>query len=277
MRVLRFIASVGAVVLASVLGVQPAFAAAPGNDTIGGATAAALGFSQVIDTTEATTDGDDAQLNATCGAPATDASVWYTVNLAADAAVVVDVSASDYSAGVLVGVGTPGALEIVACGPGTVAFSAAANTTYYVLAIDDQQDGSGNGGALHISFNAAPPPPTLSVTVEPRGTFNSKTGVATLYGTYTCTNAAFIDIFGDVTQSVGRVATIRGSFEIFDVGTCDGSSQQWSADVFPESGTFAGGKSLTVAFSFACGVLECADGYTEQTVHLSGGGRKSRP
>ena len=77
----------------------PALAAAPGNDTFGGATQAALGFSQQLDTTEATTDADDAQLNASCGAPATDASVWYSFT-GSDAGVVVDVSQSDYSAGV---------------------------------------------------------------------------------------------------------------------------------------------------------------------------------
>lgn len=236
-------------VAASALGVQPAFAAVPGNDTIGGATTASIGFSQVLDTTEATTDAD-AQINASCGAPATDASVWYTINLAADGGVVVDVSASDYSAGVLVGVGTPGALDTVACGPGTVGFFATAGTTYYVLAIDDQGDGTGNGGALNISFNAAPPPPTVDVTVAPRGTFSSRTVVASLHGTYTCTDADFIDIAGSVAQSVGRIGTIRGSFEILDAGTCDGSSRQWSAAVFPDSGKFAGGKALTVAFSF---------------------------
>ena len=116
MRLLRPFVCAAALVAASAFGVQPAFAAAPPNDTIEGATAASLGFSEVIDTTEATTDADDAQLNETCGAPATDASVWYTITLAADSGVVVDVSASDYPAGVLVGVGSPGALETVACG-----------------------------------------------------------------------------------------------------------------------------------------------------------------
>ena len=218
MRLLRTFVCAAALVAASALGVQPAFAAAPANDTIGGATTASLGFSQVLDTTEATTDADDAQLNESCGAPATDASVWYTITLAADGGVIVDVSASDYPAGVLVGVGTPGALETVACGPGAVVFSAAAGTTYYVLAIDDQSDGAGNGGALNISFNEPPPPPTLDVNVAPRGTFNSQTGVVTIHGTYTCTDADFIDIFGNVAQPVGRIATIRGSFELLRRG-----------------------------------------------------------
>ena len=68
-----------------------ALAAAPSNDTFGGATTATIGFSQVLDTTQATTDSDDAQLNASCGAPATDASVWYSL-AGTDAGVVVDVS-----------------------------------------------------------------------------------------------------------------------------------------------------------------------------------------
>jgi hypothetical protein len=273
MRILRSIASIAALVAASTLATQPAFAAAPSNDTIGGATAVVLGFHEILDTTEATTDADDAQLNTDCGAPATDASVWYTISLAADSGVVVDVSASDYSAGVLVGVGSPGALELVTCGPGTVGFFAAAGTTYYVLAIDDQQDGGGNGGMLDISFNAAPPTPTVDVTVAPQGTFDARTGTATLHGTFTCTDADFIDIFGDVTQTVGRVSTVHGSFEFLEEGACDGASHAWTAVVSPDNGKFAGGKALTVAFSFACGAFECAEGFTEQTVRLTGGGR----
>ena len=84
---------------------------------------------------------DDAQQNVSCGAPATDASVWYVLE-GTDEGVVVDVSQSDYSAGVLVGVGTQGNLETVTCGSGAAAFFAAAGTTYYVLAIDDQEDGA---------------------------------------------------------------------------------------------------------------------------------------
>lgn len=273
MRASRSITGAALLVAALSIGASPAVAAPPGNDTIAGATPVSLGFSAASDTTEATTDAVDAQLNESCGAPATDASVWYSLTLPADSGVIVDVSASEYSAGVLVGVGTPGALSTVACGPGTVAFSAAAGTTYYVLAIDDQGDGSGNGGTLNISFSAAPPPPTLSVTVDRKGSFNSKTGVATLRGSFTCTDAEVIQIFGDVSQSVGRIATIRGSFGFFESGTCDGTSHRWTADVAPDSGKFRGGKTLTVTFSFGCGIFECADGFLEQTVQLSGGAK----
>jgi len=248
---------------------QGALAAPPLNDTFANATAATIGFAEVLDTTEATTDSDDAQLNVLCGAPATDASVWYVLQ-GSDQGVVVDVSQSDYSAGVLVGVGSQGNLQLVTCGPGAVGFFAAAGTTYYVLAMDDQLDGGGNGGLLSISFNEAPPPPTVDVTVNPVGKVNARTGVATISGTYTCTNGDFIEMFGDARQGVGRF-TIVGSFSFFDSGTCDGAHHSWSADVFPQNGKFAGGKTTTVTFAFACGPFECASGFVEQTVRLRGG------
>lgn len=246
-----------------------ALAAAPSNDTFGGATTVTLGFSELLDTTEATTDADDAQLNDSCGAPATDASVWYAFTLAGDAGVVVDVSQSDYPAGVLVGVGSQGNLITEACGPGTVGFFASAGTTYYVLAIDDQSDGSGNGGNLSISFDEAPPSPTVDVTVNPSGTFDPHTGVATISGTYTCTDGDFIDLFVDARQDVGRFS-ILGSGEVFEVGTCDGEPHDWSVEVFPQNGRFGGGKAMTMTFTFSCGAFECAEGFVEETVHLRG-------
>jgi hypothetical protein len=249
-----------------------ALAAPPTNDTFANAMPVALGFSEVLDTTEATTDGDDAQLNEFCGAPATDASVWYVLD-GSDTGVVVDVSQSDYSAGVLVGTGNQGSLEIVACGPVAVGFFAAAGTTYYVLAIDDQTDGSGNGGSLSISFNEAPPPPTIEIAVNRFGQFNAHTGIATVSGTYTCTNGDFLDVIVDANQRVGR-GSVLGSGFFSDSGTCDGAPHTWAADVFPFNGRFAGGKTLTLTFAFACGSFECADGFVEQTVQLRGGPKK---
>lgn len=246
-----------------------ALAAAPSNDVSSGATAVSIGFSETLDTTEATTDAEDAQLNASCGAPATDASVWYTIT-GTDQFVIVDVSLSDYSAGVLVGVGTPGSLTTVACGPGTTGFFASAGTTYYVLAIDDQQDGSGNGGQLNISFSTIPNSPTLAITVNPKGKVNTRSGVATISGTFTCTDADFVDLFVDARQNVGRF-TIFGSGETFDFGNCDGSAHPWSAQVIPQNGKFAGGKTATISTAYACGTFECAFGYAEQKVQLSGG------
>jgi len=266
----RLASAAAALVLLGALA-PAALAAAPSNDTFSGATAATIGFSEVVDTTQATTDADDAQLNSSCGAPATDASVWYAFT-ASDAGVVVDVSQSNYSAGVIVGTGTQGNLQTVVCGPGAVAFFAAAGTTYYVLAFDDQGDGCGNGGQLNVSFNPVPPPPTVDITANRTGTVNTRTGVATISGTFTCTNGDFIDVFVDARQSVGRFV-VEGTGEFFESGTCDGTVLSWSAQVFPQNGTFAGGKTMTLNFATSCGAFECTDGFAQQTVQLRGSRR----
>jgi len=77
----------------------PALAAAPANDTLAGIETLSVPDSVTLDTTEATTDADDASMNpGECGAPATDASVWYELT-GTGAWVAIDVSASTYSAG----------------------------------------------------------------------------------------------------------------------------------------------------------------------------------
>lgn len=256
------------------VGVPSALAAAPSNDTFGGATAAVLGFSQELDTTQATTDLDDATANAGCGAPATAASVWYSYTAPAGGGVLVDVSSSSYSAGVIVVSGQPGSFVLEACGPSATAFAATAGATYHVLAFDDQFDGGGNGGTLRISFADTPPPPTLDVTVDPTGFVNAKTGVATITGTVTCTDADFVDVFTQLDQRIGSRATLSGFGDfVTDGSLCTGTPQPWSSDVVPQGGHFAGGKSASFSFSIACGVVECAFGFDEQTVKLRGGKR----
>lgn len=99
-------------------------ATAPGNDTyVGREVIGSLPFSASVDTTGATTDAADAEANASlsaggtpCGASATDASVWYEFVATADGDIVVDVSTSDYSAGVIVVSGNPGSFTLENCG-----------------------------------------------------------------------------------------------------------------------------------------------------------------
>jgi len=157
----------GAVVLAFGSLAAPAFAAAPSNDEVGGAVALSLGDHVSLDTSDATTTADDATLNDACGAPATDASVWYTFTASDDAGVVVDASASDYSAGFMIFEGTPSADSMIGCGPLTAGFATSAGTTYTLMVFDDQQDGNpADGGDLELDVNAAPPPPTIDMSVN---------------------------------------------------------------------------------------------------------------
>ena len=265
----RRILLVVAVCAAVLLQVTGALAAPPSNDLIAGAKpVAAIPYTDSIDTSEATTDTTDADLNANCGAPATDASVWYVV-AGTGGDLFVDVSASDYSAGVLVGVGSPGSLQLVTCGPGSVAFTAETGSTYYIMAIDDQFDGGGNGGQLSISVDVPPPPPQISLTVAPTGSFTSKTGSATIRGTATCTGQGveFASIDGEVSQRAGR-AIIRGWF--FTELVCDGETHPWSAEVSGDNGLFKGGSATVRANAFACSSFACGEDSVTRTVKLKG-------
>jgi hypothetical protein len=265
----RFAIALLATPLLLTLQAETAAAAPPSNDTFAGATPATLGFSEQLDTREATTDADDAQLNATCGAPATDASMWYAFTTTVDTRVAVDVAVSSYGPTVLVGVGTQGNLQTVECGPLAVAFFATAGTTYYVLVVDDQFDGGGNGGTLSIALYEASPPPTVEVTVDPVSTFNPRTGVATITGTFTCENGLVWGLSGEARQDVGPF-TVLGNFAFGEHGLCSGM-RSWSAEVFPEDDRFVGGEVITVTFAFSCDQFECAEDYEEQTVQLRGG------
>ena len=172
-----------------------------------------------------------------CGAPATDASVWYELRR--------DRRCRPAGgrhlrrricAGVIVVTGDPGSFDLVTCGPDSVAFDAFAGETYHILAFDYQGDGGGNGGTLEISVDVAPPPPEIALTVDPVGHF-TKSGSATVSGTVTCTGTnvdfAFIDL--QLQQRVGRV--LINGFGSIDFA-CDGDTHAWSVEVFAENGLF---------------------------------------
>jgi hypothetical protein len=246
------------VALASLGLAVPVLAAAPTADTYAGRTTiTTLPFIETIDTTEATTDADDAEANAQCGAPVTDASVWYEYTATSDAGFVVETGNSSYSAGLLVATGSPGSFVVVTCSPSSVFVPSTTGETYAILVFDDQYDGEGNGGTVDVAISEVPPPPVLDVTIASSGKFNAKTGSATILGTLSCTGGDvdgknFIDV--QVGQTVGRV---RFNGEGFTTFACDGSTQTWSAEVFSSSGKFAGGKATVTLFAIACGNGGC--------------------
>jgi hypothetical protein len=267
MKRLAFIISI--VALASLGLAAPVLAAAPGNDTYTSRTViGAIPFAESIDTTEATTDADDTEANAQCGAPATDASVWYEVTASSDGGILVDASASSYAAGVIVATGTPGSLSVLTCGPWIVGLPTVAGETYAILVFDfDAEDGV-NGGELDIVVDETPPPPVVDVSIDAVGSFNAQTGSATIRGTVTCSGGDefsknFIDV--QVSQKIGRFKlTGQGGTEF----VCDGAVQAWSVEVISSTGTFAGGKASVTLFAFACGPGGCSDTSVERTISL---------
>lgn len=166
----------------------------------------------------------------------------------------VDVSQSDYSAGVIVVTGSAGSFQLVTCGPGSVFFAPMPGETYSILAFDDTP-GGGNGGTLRLSLSEAAPA-QVDLEVDPDASLDRRSGVATLSGTLTCSgvNDAFVNV--SVSQRVGRFTISGTSFTL--MGPCDGTPHPWTLEVRGSNGTFAGGRAHVDAFASACGALGCA-------------------
>lgn len=244
------------------LAAGPASAAPPGNDEPGGAVALHLGDRVELDTTQATTNAGDDALNANCGAPATNASVWYTYSPSVKRNVVLDTSDSNYSAGLMVFNGTPTADSLVTCGPGAVGLRARAGKTYYVMAFSDTDV---IGGDLVLTLQNAPTP-RVHVTLAKHGVaFHG--GAAKLHGTYKCTHAeSFAEVDAHLLQRAGRLKIQA------DSGTgisCDGLRHHWSTRLVSPVGTYAKGDGVAKVSIISCGLLQCRQDRAKRHVHLT--------
>ena len=274
----RPLLALGAVLLgcAALLPSAPtASAAPPSNDDISGATVLGpVPFHLEQDTTEATTSAEEAAFNAFCGAPAFEHAVWFTATAIADNNVVADVTASDYTAGILVLSGEPGNLTPLTCQPGIVSGPVTAGETIYLVVFGDGVS-EATSGHLVLDTYLAPAGPSIDVTIDPRGTVD-KTGVVHVSGTVSCTTDApegiLFDVSGTLQQRVGR-GFIDGFFGSEQLTPCDGVTRPWTADAFAEAGKFAGGKAATATFAFGCDTFTCGQGYVEATIQLSRNGK----
>lgn len=120
---------------------------------------------------------------------------------------------------------------------------------------------------LGVSATAAQAQAT-GVTVNTTGTFQARTGVATISGTYACGDTsgfAFVEVV--LSQPVGRVSTVSGS-AFAEIPECTpGASGTWTATVSPSNGKFRGGSAQASARLVVNGVGEAE---TAQTVRLHG-------
>ena len=244
-----------------------AWGQAPSNDTFANATVIpSLPFTDTVDTTQATTDSDDVEALASCGGAAgITATVWYAYTAPRNELVTVDTFNSTYPAGAAVVQGAPGSFSLVSCGPNSVSFSATAGQTYYI----DVGDGSGgNGGTLRISVTSiSSAPPEVHLSIDRFGSFDPRTGVATVTGTATCTDGASGNLDVSLTQQLA-FATISGNG--FTNLLCDGTVQPWSVSVQPFNGKFKGGHAEAFATAFVGTPLGFAFDNVERTIQLRG-------
>jgi len=230
----------------------PASAAAPANDTWTGAVRLVLGRTVELDTTSATTDAVDRLVNERCGAPYTKASVWYRYKPTVTRRLSVDVSASDYSAGVIVTKGRPTDGRVVACGPRQVVFRAAADIRYYVLAFSDTGT---NGGHLVLTLDRLHPP-TLDLTVPSTGAVD-RNGVATVTFSVRCTHSSDFFLGARLAQAFGHTKVT--SFAYTEEGpACDGVWHDLQLRFDSDTGLFGPGKALVDVGAENCNELGCA-------------------
>jgi hypothetical protein len=244
-------------------------AAAPSNDEATGATVIHLGDQVNQDTTQATTNAGDDTLNTNCGAPATNASVWYKYTPGQKRNAVLDTTASDYSAGLMVFDGTPTADDLVTCGPGEVGLNARAGHTYYIMAFSDTDV---IGGNLVLSMQNAPTP-KVHVSLAKHGVaFHS--GAAQLHGKYRCTHG---DSFAAVsTHTLQRAGRLKIQADAETAIQCDGKSHRWTTKLVSPVGTYAAGKAVAKVNIVACGILQCRVAKTKGHVKLAWSSKSQR-
>ncbi|MDQ1434640.1 MAG: hypothetical protein QOF59_1456 [Actinomycetota bacterium] len=240
----------------------------PANDKIGhAAVVSALPYRATLDTTAATTDAVDTQANASCGAPATGNSVWYKFTAGPnDRNIFVDASASDYGAGVLVAKGTPGALTTVSCGPFFVTAKTTPRTTYYIMIFDAF---GGGGGTLRLNIGDAP---NIALNVGAHALIDTH-GVVHLTGTYSCTGARSLRIYGILIEIVGSTVPV-GRFDTLGVPgpVCNNEPHPWTGLVLTNRLPFAPGQAASFTNALACGDIACTTAGETRVVSLTRGG-----
>ena len=107
--------------------------------------------------------------------------------------------------------------------------------------------------ATPISFNPKVPPLPplkLSGTLNPTGTANKKSGIATISGTVTCNRSTLVEIDGQFSQRFRRFIF---SSEFDTQVMCTASRKApgtatWTAQVLPNNGTYAPGTATASGF-----------------------------
>lgn len=168
-------------------------------------------------------------------------SVWFAFTPTQNMRIEANTDGSNYHTTVSVYTGTRGSLTLRACnvdsptgGQTRVRFDAVAGTTYYIMVASFIFPAP----SANLVFNLLPAPPPLSITpsVNQFGSVDPSSGAATISGSVSCSKPAFVTIFGQLRQAHGNSAT-TGFFSAFV--PCDGTAV-WSTNIQTLGQTFHG-------------------------------------
>jgi hypothetical protein len=162
-----------------------------------------------------------------------------------------------FGAGMSVYTGSRGNLSEVLCGiTGIQRFDVVGGTTYYFMVWGF---GGPDSGVVTLDLSEVLPLPDITLAIDPRGSVNSRTGVATVRGTVTCSRPFVLNyITVELSQLFARRVTISGGGSIGDV-PCSTSGSAWSVVVQGVNGRFAPGGATATARTAACNQESCTD------------------
>jgi hypothetical protein len=195
----------------------------------------------VTDATRATDDPLDWWVNQT---------VWYSLTSSEATYITASTAGTNYSNQLSVWTGQRANLERVDAwwgGESAVRFAAAADTTYYLMI--GSYYGAADPALLNLSVDTWVPPRPLEVelTIDPTGTVNTKTGVATVSGSVSCSAAAWFSLSVDVHQRMGRFQVLGNEWAGGQCG--DEGLTTWSARVRSSGSVVFGAGQATVTVS----------------------------
>jgi hypothetical protein len=152
----------------------------------------------------------------------------------------------------------------VSCGPSFAAANLTPGTTYRIMIFDAFDTG---GGTLRLHIDDAP---TIALHVREH-TLIDPHGVVHLTGTYSCTHARSLHIFGSLIDIVGDKVAV-GRFDTLGVPApiCDGLPHAWTGLVLaPSTSPFTQGNAAVFTHALACGDLVCTQVNKSSVVDLS--------
>ena len=118
-------------------------------------------------------------------------------------------------------------------------------------------DSAGNTATASFQVTVIEPL-TIAITLNSSGSVDSKTGIATMSGTVSCSRPTqFFFVQGELVQTIANRAVLRGSF--FTQVDCVQPSGIWSATVSASNGRFKAGKADATITGFGCDQLGSCD------------------
>lgn len=194
-----------------------------------------------------------------------DASVWFAWRAPATMRVEADTLGSGYDTTLGVFTGSRGSLAAVACNDNAdvttdsrVRFDAVAGVTYFFVV--SAWGYPGQGGLLSFHVQEGPPPLSIAPSVFRFGTVSLTTGVAEVNGSISCSQPAFVWLFGQLRQEHAN-HLLTGYFSQFV--PCNGTAN-WSATVYV-TGAFFHGRATELLVAGPATVTASALAYDPDT------------